>query len=166
MTVQIADPLSIAGRACLAFCLILSTTGSGWAATAPIYKCFDKNLGLVYTDKPCRDGERLDVRAGDADPAAVAWLDRQRGALDQSAAQRLADQRRSAAAEELMSRPPYEPVAQSGSYDYVPAYLADYGFSSYPFMHRHPMRVQQPRLRHMHHNRHFAPHPPFVVPRR
>jgi hypothetical protein len=48
----------------------------------------------VYTDVPCKDGERLDVRAGDADPAAIARLDREREALDRSVAQRIADERR------------------------------------------------------------------------
>jgi hypothetical protein len=158
-----ANPLGIAGRACLALCLIVFTAGSGWAGAAPIYKCFDKNLGLVYTDEPCRDGERLNVRAGDADPAAVAWLERQRDALDQSAAQRLADQRRTATAGDLTSRLQYDAVDQRGSYDYEPAYITDYGFLPYPFMHRHPMRPRQPRLHHM---RHFAPPPPYVVPRR
>jgi hypothetical protein len=161
MTTQVADPLSIADRAWLALCLIVFTVGSGWAAPAPIYKCFDKNLSLVYTDEPCKDGEQLDVRAGEADPAAVARLDRQRDALDQSAAQRLADQRRAAAAEELTSRLQYEPADQRA--DYMPAYSGGYGFWPYPLMHRHPLRHRESRLHHM---RHFAPRPPFVVPRR
>jgi hypothetical protein len=40
----------------------------------------DKNLGVLYTDEPCKEGEQLNVRAGDADPAAVARLERQRDA--------------------------------------------------------------------------------------
>jgi hypothetical protein len=67
------------------------------SATTPIYKCFDRNLGLLYTDEPCQEGELLNIRAGDADPAAVARLERARDALDQSAAQRIADQRRAPA---------------------------------------------------------------------
>ncbi|MGH9807795.1 MAG: hypothetical protein ACRD9W_11140 [Terriglobia bacterium] len=157
-----AGPFGIAQKAWLALTLIVLTASSGWAATVPIYKCFDKNLGLVYTDEPCRDGERLAIRAGDADPAAVAWLERQRDALDQSAAQRLADLRHAAAAGELTPPLQYEPAEQRGSSDYEPDYTTDYAFSSFPLMHHHPARLRHPRLRHM---RHFAPHPPFVVPR-
>ena len=160
MKAQAADPFLGAGIACLALCLILFTCGS-WAATTPIYKCFDKNLSVVYTDEPCRDGERLDVRAGDADPAAVAWLERQRDALDQSAAQRIADLRRIPAVEQLAPPLQYAPVDQFGPYEYAP-YFADYGFWSYPFVGRPPMRFRKPALHHM---RHFAPPPPHVVPR-
>lgn len=156
-------PLSIASRAWLTLCFIVFTAGSGWAANSPVYKCFDKNLGLVYTDEPCKDGERLNIRAGDADPTAVARLERQADALDQSADQRIADQRRSAAAGELTSQFPSQPFDQGGTYDNLPLYMGDYGFLSYPGMHRRPMRPRKPSLRHV---RHFAPRPPFVVPRR
>ena len=67
---------------------------SGLATTAPIYKCVDANLGLLYTDEPCKNGEQMNIRAGDADPAAIAKLQRERDAFDQRAAQRSADQRR------------------------------------------------------------------------
>ena len=163
MTAQTADLLGVADRARLALCLIVFAAGSSGAATAPIYKCFDKNLGLVYTDEPCKDGERLNIRAGDADPAAVAWLERQRDALDQSAAQRLAEQRRTAVVGDLTSGFQYEPIDQRGSYDNVPAYMADYGFASYSFTHHpHQMRPRNPILRRM---RHLAPAPTHVVPR-
>lgn len=163
MTAQTAAALRIAQRACHALCFIVFTAGSAWAATVPIYKCFDRNLSLIYTDVPCKDGERLDVRAGDADPAAVAWLERQSDALEQSADQRIADQqRRSAAVGEVTSPLEYEPVDQGGAYDNGPAYVDGYGFTSYPDMHRHRMRRRQPRLHHM---RHFAPRPPHTAPR-
>jgi len=68
--------------------------GNARAAALPIYKCMDKSLGILYTDVPCKEGEKLDVRAGNADPAAIARLDREREAWDRSAAQRLADERR------------------------------------------------------------------------
>jgi hypothetical protein len=73
----------------------------------------DKNLGVLYTDEPCKEGQQLNVRAGDADPAAVARLERQRDALDQSAAQRIADPHR-AAPEEMASRLRYELLDQRG----------------------------------------------------
>jgi hypothetical protein len=71
---------------------VCANLGASWAAT-PIYKCFDRKFDVVYTDEPCKDGALLDVRAGDADPAAVARLERARDALDQSAAQRIRDMR-------------------------------------------------------------------------
>lgn len=77
--------------------LALSATGSNLAATTPIYKCLDKNLGLLYTDEPCNDGELLNIRAGDADPAAVARLEPARDALDQGVARRIADARSASA---------------------------------------------------------------------
>ena len=67
---------------------------SGLATTAPIYKCFDANLGLLYTDEPCKNGEQMNFRAGEADPAAIAKLQRERDAFDQRAAQRRADRPR------------------------------------------------------------------------
>ena len=71
-----------------------SSVGDAGATALPIYKCTDRSLGIVYTDVPCKDGERLDVRAGDPDPVAIARLDREREALDRSVAQRIADERR------------------------------------------------------------------------
>ena len=78
----------------LAGALIAPAATLGWAASAPIYKCLDRNLGISYTDIPCKDGERLELRTGDADPAAIARLDREREALDRSIGQRIADERR------------------------------------------------------------------------
>jgi hypothetical protein len=162
MNVRTAKKPDLAGGACFALCLLVLTASSGWAATTPIYKCFDKNLGLLYTDEPCKDGEQLNIRAGDADSAAVARLERQRDALDQSAAQRMADQRRAAAEGNGASRLRYEPVEDRESSDYGPAYDSDYGFVSYPVMHHHPVRPRHPKPHHM---RHVAPPPPYVVPR-
>jgi hypothetical protein len=80
----------------------------GWAATTPIYRCLDSNLGLLYTDEPCKDDEELNIQAGDADPAAVARLERVRDALDQSAAPRMAEPHRATVVA-------YEPVEERGS---------------------------------------------------
>lgn len=79
---------------------LCALTGLAWlmplsslAATDPIYKCIE-DLRVVYTDVPCRNGEQLNIRAGEADPAAMARLQRERDLLDQSAAQRIAAQQR------------------------------------------------------------------------
>ena len=79
---------------CALIVALLTLAGPAGAAALPIYKCLDKTLGILYTDVPCKEGERLDVRAGDADPKAIARLDREREAWDRSAAQRLAEDRR------------------------------------------------------------------------
>jgi hypothetical protein len=105
---------SVLGAA-LALGLIALACGSAAAATAPIYKCLDRNLGLVYTDVPCKDGERMDLRAGDADPVAVARLERERDALDRSAAQRIADERH-AALQRIYSPPDYAPYYDAAPY--------------------------------------------------
>jgi hypothetical protein len=162
MKTQRAGPfIGIACMVCLTLWFIAFTSDRVWATT-PIYKCFDKNLSLVYTDEPCRDGEQLDIRAGDADPAAVAWLQRERDELDQSAAQRIADQRRLGALGQLMPAFQYAPIEQFGPYEYAP-YFVDSGFWSYPFVGRHPMRFRKPALHHM---RYFASPLPRVVPSR
>jgi hypothetical protein len=148
------------GPACLAFCLIALTVSS-WAAAAPIYKCFDKNLGLLYTDEPCPDGEQLSVAPDAADPAAVALLERQREALDQSAMQRIHDQHRDAGRGEYASSLRYDPPAEGVSYDDGVASGAEYLVAPETFMHHHSMR-RKPRHRQP---GHFAPAPPYVVPR-
>jgi Domain of unknown function (DUF4124) len=62
------------------------------AANTPIYKCKDAHGGLLYTDKPCKGGERLNLKPGVADPAAILRLERAQAALDELAAKRLADE--------------------------------------------------------------------------
>lgn len=116
----------VTGRHVLAFGLLLcANLGDAWGA-APIYKCFDRKSDVVYTDVPCKDGAVLDVRAGEADPAAVARLERARDALDQSAAQRISDMRW-AAAQRAFAPPMYGP-SEPNWLDYPGGYSPyDYG---------------------------------------
>jgi hypothetical protein len=72
--------------------LLWATADASWGATA-IYKCFDRKSDVVYTDQPCKDGAPLDIQAGDADPVAVARLERVRDAFEQSASERIRDMR-------------------------------------------------------------------------
>ena len=72
--------------------LLWAATGASWGATA-IYKCFDRKSDVVYTDQPCKDGAPIDIQAGDADPVAVARLERVRDAFEQSASERIRDMR-------------------------------------------------------------------------
>ena len=119
--------------AALAGALLVSAATLVAAASAPIYKCLDRNLGVSYTDIPCKDGERLDVRAGDADPAAIARLDREREALDRSAAQRIIDERRATLARRAYDQPAY--LVQEGfAYPEAPDYDPyAYGGGYYPY---------------------------------
>jgi hypothetical protein len=164
MTLQTRHGTCFTVAALMVLGLLLLAPVSSSAATSTIYKCFDKNLGLLYTDEPCQ-GERLNVRAGDADPAAVARLERARDALDQSAAQRIVDERRAAAQRDLAAS--YAGGVEPNAYDYTAANAPydDYGVAWwYPGFGRHhhprsrPHRPPEPR--------HFVPVPPRMPPRR
>ena len=152
---------------------VLTAAGSIVVAVAPataadtaIYKCFDNHLGLVYTDLPCKDGEKLDIRAGDADPAAVARLERLRDQLDQSTAQRIVDERRAAERNAMVNRIRSEGEDGRSIAEPMAVYPPfDYGYTYLPFLpdaRTHPPRArahksfEPPR---------FAPHPPYFVPR-
>jgi len=150
------------GWALLLSCVVLFAPHSGSAAT-PIYKCLDKNLGLLYTDQPCKDGELMNIRAGDADPNAVARLERARDALDQRAAQRIADQQRAAEQRDLAAL--YmggdERYAEDSPAAYTPY---DYGvIGGGPGIRpHHPLRARPRKLLVP---RHFSPRQPHMVPR-
>jgi hypothetical protein len=151
--------------------LVLATgiVGVADAATAPIYKCLGNDLGLIYTDQPCKGGERLDVHAGDPDPTAVARLQSARDQLDRSAAARLVEERRAATQRELAAwaRRQREDRIAADSSEYADA-LSPYDYSLpwysglVPMHARHPSRPHPPRAAPP---RHFAPTPPYVVPR-
>ena len=151
-----------AGWALLISCFVLFAPNSGSAAT-PIYKCLDKNLGLLYTDQPCKDGELMNIRAGDADPAAVARLERAREALDQRAAQRIADQQRAAEQRDLAALYTRgdERYVDDSSAAYTPYDNGAIGW--FPgFGTHHPPRA---RPRKMLAPRHFSPRQSHMVPR-
>jgi len=118
-----------------------------WAVDTPIYKCFDNHLSLVYTDLPCKDGEVVDIRAGNADPSAVARLERARDQLDQSAAERTRDERRAADARSMA----WLPDDDEGASQAAPS---DYGYGYLPYQ---PLRP--PRRPHL-----LRPHPPAANP--
>ena len=141
--------------------------GIASAAGTPIYKCFDKNLGLLYTDVPCKDGEQLDLRPGDADPASVARLERERDRLDQSVAQRILDERRAALQRDLVYGPRDDVFYGGGGPDYSPDYDSGYGYPllAYPYYsHPRPKRPHMPP-RIVAQAPRFAPNPPFQIPR-
>jgi hypothetical protein len=142
--------------------------GAAHAASAPIYKCRGDNLTLIYTDSPCKGGERLDIHPGEVDPGGAARLQVASDQLDRSAAARAVEARRAAARRELAAWARYrhdEDIdAQQAYDDRVTPAPYDYSFSWYPgFVPLHlPARS--------HHRRStpsgsFAPRPPHTVPR-
>jgi hypothetical protein len=164
MTAQTPHGSGIGGCAMLILSFVLLAPISSWAMTTPIYKCLDKSLGVVYTDEACKDGERMNIRAGDADPAAVARLERERDALDQSAAQRIADQRRAAAQRDLAAW--YGRDDERSAPDYTAAYTPyDYGATGWfpDFRRHHSLRTRPPKLLEP---RLMAPRPRHIGPRR
>lgn len=136
------------------------------AATTTVYRCLDAHLNVVYTDVKCKEGESFDVQTAEADPAALARLDRQREALDRSADERLKAERL-AAAQRFVPMPiasesgPDDGLGYGGYYTYP---VAGYG----PPFQDHPLRprVDHRMDRHGHHRHGGAPPPPYIVPRR
>jgi hypothetical protein len=152
------------GSLLLASCVIAMASAPAWATATTVYKCFDKNLGVLYTDEPCR-GEHMNIRAGDADPIAVAELQREREALSRSSAQRIADYRRAAldreyAAAQRAYGPPEGVPAYSGADGYYPA-----GYGVVPYSTAHRDRAPKHDARRFDHKR-FVPNPPRGLPRR
>lgn len=95
------------------------------AGTTAVYKCFDRNLNVLYTDQPCA-GELLEIRAGDPDAAALAALQRERDALAKSVQQRIADSRKApeAVAPPAWVAPPVVLPAYAASDVFYPAWQA------------------------------------------
>jgi hypothetical protein len=127
----------------VASCLVVGTSGSAWAGTTKVFKCFDRNLAIIYTDEPCK-GEEMTIRAGEADPAAVAELQRERDALARSAAQRIADNRRAALVRDYSPQWAYPPdaVPTNGSGE---AYYPAYGGAPYAAARRQRSGMQETR---------------------
>jgi hypothetical protein len=143
--------------------LLAMTAGGAWAGNTLVYRCLDSHLGVVYTDLPCKDGEAFDTRAGEADAAAVARLERLRDMLDLSAAQRISDERHLAAQKQLAAVSPSAAEQPRGDDEAMLGY-APYGYASAGFPpHRpHPPRHRPPRPSP---SLGAAPNPPYIVPR-
>ena len=159
----ISTPRALARAVCaIVVGLALISPAASLGAAAAIYRCLDKKQAVLYTDEPCKDGQVIDVRAGEADPAALARLDRERDALSQSAAQRIAEERRNAAQRDLAAT--YARPAENNN-DYRStdvSYSDGVGYWYPPFVPdrprpRPPRPVVPPR---------FGPQPqPIVFPR-
>ena len=156
-----------AALAAFAVGLVFAVADPAHAANTVVYRCLDAHLDVVYTDLPCKDGSAFEVRPGEADPAAVARLEKLRDQLDQSAAQRLSDERRLFAQRlaTYSSRTNDQPRDDSSDYGGYYTYpVAGYGYGGpYPPYARPPInRFPDRRPMHKHGG---APPPPYVVPR-
>ena len=138
------------------------------AATTTVYRCLDAHLNVVYTDVKCKDGESFEIQAGEADPAALARLDRERDALDRSADERLRAERLAAAQRfipPMASETGAEDSPNYGGYYTYPVAGYGPGFYDNPLRPRVDHRRDRNRAHHANHRR-GAPPPPYVVPRR
>jgi hypothetical protein len=119
----------LAATALAALCLGAVVSQPANAAVTTVYKCFDRNLGVLFTDEPC-GGERMQIQAGQADPAAVEALARERDAVSRSAEQRIIDNRRASLQQDMGPQWAYPPQNMEPT-GYAPAYLPyggyDYG---------------------------------------
>jgi hypothetical protein len=111
----------------------------------------------------------MNVKTSDADPAALAELQRERDALARSTAQRLADSRRAALEGASAPQFVYPPEENYGTYagggTYVPAY-APYGYADVPGS--RPKRFHAAATRPIKQVAKLrgAPSPPYIIPRR
>jgi len=168
MTAKSLPKRSKSAAAILAATALLLAAGSAGAATAPVYKCLGKDLGLIYTDQPCKGGEQVDIHPGDVDPAAVARLQSARDMLDRGAAARVAEEQRAAAQKELAAVAQRQRDADriAAEADYAASAPYDQYLSWYPGTGQvHPHHPPHPHPPHPAAPRALAPNPPFVVPR-
>ena len=149
--------LRMAALALAALSVMFAT--SARSANTTVYRCLDTHLGVVYTDVACKEGQGFEIRAGEADPTALKRLERLRDALDQSAVQRLSDERRFAA--QAVSAPVQyrdNEEATDGYGNYYTYPVEGYVATRPHRQHRRAPRDLRPRG--------GAPSPPYFIPRR
>ena len=149
------------GFVLVASCLVLLTGGNASAATTTIYKCFDRSLNVLYSDEPC-SGEQMNVKTNDADPAALAELQRERDALARSTAQRLADGRRASLERAATAQWVYPVEADTAPY--AGGFYVPYGYAGVPAprhkrLHAAVTRTVKPVMKPR-----IAPDPPHIAP--
>jgi len=146
----------------MALCSFSLASPGVHAANTTVYRCLDRHLEVVYTDEPCKEGAPLEIRTADADPAALARLERIRDALDQAAVQRLTEERR-LAMQSVLPLPTGRNLAESeDGLDYGSYYT--YPVGGYAPQHVHRARDHDRKRQRMA-SRRGAPSPPYIVPR-
>ena len=141
-----------------ALCLVLAlsplslgiTEAAG--ADTQVYKCMQPNGTVLYTDHPCKGGTTVDIRLGPADPAALSRLAHAQAELDAAAAQRMAEEKITAARREELNRSQQEldeqgPTASPADYPIVD-YAHGYGSSKGHAHRRRPPSKQHEDTRH------------------
>ena len=151
----------IVGRAFLALGLAVVVIAPADAADTPIYKCRDANGEVLYTDNPCKGGERLDIQAGTPDPAASKRLERAQEALDKGAAEHRAAEERQAARQAELDRMRREAeeaqrAAERAANNQYYVYALGWGCCP-PFTRHRPPRPRPPKPPEP---PRFAPNPP------
>ena len=100
----------------------------GQDSSAPtVYRCRGADGAIEYRDYPCKGGAVVDMKPGEADPAAIARLQRAQAEFDRALARRRmledAGRRAEEAARAREVAPPYlVPDAYFPDETYLPAY--------------------------------------------
>ena len=97
------------------------------AGASKVYRCHGADGAIEYRDYPCKGGAVVDMKPGEADPAAIARLQRAQAEFDRALARRRmledADRRTEEAARAREVPPPYLlPDAYFPDETYFPAY--------------------------------------------
>ena len=97
------------------------------AGASKVYRCHGADGAIEYRDYPCKGGAVVDMKPGEADPAAIARLQRAQAEFDRALARRRmledADRRAEDAARAREVPPPYLlPDAYFPDETYFPAY--------------------------------------------
>ena len=97
------------------------------AGGSTVYRCHGADGAIEYRDYPCKGGAVVDMKPGEADPAAIARLQRAQAEFDRALARRRmledADRRAEDAARAREVPPPYLlPDAYFPDETYFPAY--------------------------------------------
>ena len=138
--------------------LSLMFAANAHSSNTMVYRCLDAHLGVVYTDVACKEGEGFEIRAGEADPTALARLERLRDALDQSAVQRVSEERR------LAARRVSAPVQYRDDEEAGDGYGSYYTYPVEGYVARRPHPLRHRAVRDLR-ARGGAPNPPYFIPR-
>jgi hypothetical protein len=97
------------------------------SGASTVYRCHGVGGAIEYRDYPCKGGAVVDMKPGEADPAAIARLQRSQAEFDRALARRRmledADRRAEEAARAREVPPPYLlPDAYFPDETYLPAF--------------------------------------------
>jgi hypothetical protein len=102
------------------------------SAETPVYKCAQPGGPVLYADFPCKGGAIVDIRPGEADPAAIQRLERARVEFDRAAAVRKAGEEAAAIRGAALNQRRLEAEAEQRAAGYAstpePVYAPAYGF--------------------------------------